>query len=232
IAYTGCGVRASALAMDKVVSKLLFRHHGLPTPDWLDLASGADSPADPGLGWPVFVKPASQGSSVGMNRVDTPADLPAAVTAAREIEPRVLIEQCLPGPEFTVAVLGRRTLPSIRIDTPNRFYDYDAKYEATTTEYTCPALSGAAEQALQRLALAAFDTLGCEGWGRVDFMVDSSGEPSVIEVNTVPGMTDHSLVPMAAATDGIDFPTLCVAILDTVPAHRQTASRLEGTYGR
>ncbi|MEM1262330.1 MAG: D-alanine--D-alanine ligase [Pseudomonadota bacterium] len=232
IAYTGCGVRGSALAMDKVVSKLLFRHHGLPTPEWHDLAGDADWPNDPGLGWPLFVKPASQGSSVGMNRVDEPADLAAAITAARAIESRVMIERCLPGPEFTVSVLGRRVLPSIRIETPNRFYDYDAKYEATTTEYICPALSGQAERTLGDLALAAFDALGCDGWGRVDFMTDSDGQPSIIEVNTVPGMTDHSLVPMAGAAVGLDFPSLCEAILDTVPRQRQTAPVMEGTYGR
>ena len=214
--YTGSGVRAAALAMDKVVSKLLLRHAGLPTPDWIALDAGAACPADPGLGWPLFVKPASQGSSVGMSRVDTPAGLPAAVTLARTVESRVIIEGYLPGPEYTVAVLAGNALPSIRIDTPRSFYDYDAKYHADTTRYTCPALTGDAESDLGRLALAAFDTLGCSGWGRVDFMVNSAGNAEVIEVNTVPGMTDHSLVPMAAAARGLDFSALCVAVLATV----------------
>ncbi|MEL7535981.1 MAG: D-alanine--D-alanine ligase [Pseudomonadota bacterium] len=217
IPYTGCDVRASALAMDKVVSKLLFRHAELPTPDWVELGVNDAVPTDPNLGWPVFVKPASQGSSVGMSRVDEPADLAAAVDAARAVESRVLIESFVAGSEYTVTVLGRDVLPSIRIETPRVFYDYEAKYNADTTRYICPALTGAAEAELATLALAAFDALGCHGWGRVDFIADAAGAMQVIEVNTVPGMTDHSLVPMAAAARGMDFTELCLAILATAP---------------
>lgn len=220
--YTGSGVRASALAMDKIVSKILLRDAGLRTPDWVALDVGEACPADPGLGWPVFVKPASQGSSVGMTRVERAADLARAVATARRVEPRVIIERFLDGAEYTVSILDAEALPSIRIETPHVFYDYDAKYLADTTTYTCPALAGTKEAELAELALAAFATLGCGGWGRVDFMADATGTPYVIEVNTVPGMTDHSLVPMAAAARGYDFPSLCLAILATVPVRRPT----------
>ncbi len=223
IRYTGCGVRASALVMDKVVTKILLRHAGLPTPDWCALGLDDAVPADPGLGWPVFVKPASQGSSVGMSRVDEQAALPAAVARARAIEPRVLIETHLPGAEYTVAVLNDVALPSIRIETPHTFYDYAAKYTVDTTEYICPALDGAAEEDIRALALAAFQTLGCEGWGRVDFMADVDGAPSILEVNTSPGMTDHSLVPMAAQAAGLDFDALCLAVLASAAPATQGA---------
>ena len=229
VPYTGSGVRAAALAMDKIVSKVLFRHAGLPTPDWLALEATDPCPADPGLGWPVFVKPASQGSSVGMSRVDEPSGLATAVALARRIESRVIIERFVAGAEFTVSILDGVALPSIRIETPREFYDYEAKYHANSTRYVCPGATGARELELAELALAAFDTLGCHGWGRVDFITDAAGQAQLIEVNTVPGMTDHSLVPQAAKTHGLDFPALCLAILNTVPTAAVAA--MEVTHG-
>ncbi|MEO0996261.1 MAG: D-alanine--D-alanine ligase [Pseudomonadota bacterium] len=221
--YTGSGVLASAIAMDKLRSKALFREAGLKTPRWRELAPGADPrPAGAAVGYPLIVKPVSQGSSVGMQRVDDENELAAAVAAARAIEARVMLEQWLDGAEYTVSILARDLLPSIRIETPHTFYDYAAKYEAETTRYYCPGSDDEALEArLKHRALAAFDVLGCSGWGRVDFLLDDAGVPQLIEVNTVPGMTSHSLVPMAAAAVDIDFDELCVRVLETSLAARR-----------
>jgi D-alanine-D-alanine ligase len=162
------------------------------------------------------VKPATQGSSVGMTKVESAAQLPAAYGAAAVHDRVVFAEPWITGGEYTVAILQGRALPSIRIETPKTFYDYEAKYLRNDTKYTCPSgLSNPAEQHLGNLALAAFDAIGAEGWGRVDFMMDATGRPLLLEINTVPGMTDHSLVPMAARAFGIDFDDLVWRVLET-----------------
>ncbi len=219
--YTGSGVMASALAMDKVRSKHLFRAAGIPTPDYAVVRSQAEaSVAAEQIGFPLIVKPSGQGSSVGMSKIFERAELKAAIDTALRYDPTVLLETCITGSEFTVAVLQGRALPSIRIVTPRVFYDYRAKYESDRTEYICPGTTdNSEEQRYRELAVAAFEELGCSGWGRVDFMAGADGQPLVLEVNTVPGMTSHSLVPMAARQDGIEFDELCWRILETsVPA--------------
>jgi D-alanine-D-alanine ligase len=168
------------------------------------------------LGLPLIVKPATQGSSVGMTKVSAPGEMEAAWRVAAAVDETVFAEKWISGAEYTVAVLHRRALPAIRIEAANAFYDYDAKYLRNDTKYHCPAgLSAPAEAHLASLALAAFDAVGAEGWGRVDFMADQAGRPLLLELNTVPGMTDHSLVPMAARAAGLDFDELCWQILET-----------------
>lgn len=215
--YTGSSVMASALAMDKVRSKSLFRQAGIRTPDFFAFEDAADvSRAIDGFGFPVVLKPARQGSSVGMSIVSEAKELAAATDLALRYDDLALIERYVAGDEITVSVLQGEALPSIRIETPRKFYDYRAKYESDRTEYHCPGNSDAAqEQRYRDLAIATFQTLGCSGWGRVDFMQGADGEPQVLEVNTVPGMTSHSLVPMAAKQQGIDFDELCWRILET-----------------
>ncbi len=217
IACTGSGVLGSAIAMDKLRTKQLLAGAGLPTAPFLVVDAGmpAEAVVDR-LGLPLFVKPAREGSSVGMSRVDRIDALPAAIAAARVHDETVLAETFLSGGEYTVAVLQGEPLPAIRIETPRAFYDYEAKYHAGTTRYHCPCgLDAAAEDALAALALAAFDAVGACGWGRVDLMFDDQRRPQVLEVNTVPGMTDHSLVPMAAAAAGFDFAELVWRVLET-----------------
>jgi D-alanine-D-alanine ligase len=215
--YTGSGVMASAIAMDKVRSKHLFRAAGIPTPDYAVASSQAEaSVAAEQIGFPLIIKPSGQGSSVGMSKVFDRSELNDAVDLALQYGNEILIEQCITGDEFTVAILQGRALPSIRIVTPRVFYDYRAKYESDRTEYICPGTEDAAdEQQYRDLALAAFSELGCEGWGRVDFMTGADRQPLVLEVNTVPGMTSHSLVPMAARESGMGFDELCWRILET-----------------
>ena len=217
IPYTGSGVMASAIAMDKVRSKHLFRAAGIPTPDYASVRSLEEaSVAAEQVGFPLIIKPSGQGSSVGMAKVFERAELNAAVAVAMQYGDTVLLESCINGDEFTVAVLQGRALPSIRIVTPRVFYDYRAKYESDRTEYICPGTETDEEEAAYaELAVAAFDELGCSGWARVDFMTGSDKQPLLLEVNTVPGMTSHSLVPMAAQRDGIDFEELCWRILET-----------------
>jgi len=217
VPYTGSGVMASALAMDKVRSKHLFRAAGIPTPDYAVVRSHADaSVAAEQLGFPLFMKPSGQGSSVGMSKIFERAELNAAVDKALQYDDTALIETCVVGSEMTVAVLQGRALPSIRIETPRVYYDYRAKYESDRTEYICRGTANdVEEQCYAELALAAFEELGCSGWGRVDFMAGTDGQPLVLEVNTVPGMTSHSLVPIAASKDGMDFEELCWRILET-----------------
>ena len=217
VPYTGSGVMASALAMDKVRSKHLFRAVDIPTPDYavvktLDEASVAAEQ----VGFPLIIKPSGQGSSVGMSKVFERNELNDAIEVALQYGDTVLLETCINGDEFTVAVLHGKALPSIRIVTPRVFYDYRAKYESDRTEYICRGTASDEEETLYaELAVAAFNELGCSGWGRVDFMTGADKQPLVLEVNTVPGMTSHSLVPMAANQDGIDFETLCWRILET-----------------
>jgi D-alanine-D-alanine ligase len=216
---TGSGVLGSALSMDKVRSKQVWIAEGLPTPRFVPLrrASGPDALAAAAerLGLPVIVKPASEGSSVGITRVFRADDLAAAAELAARYPGDLLVEELIEGDELTVAVLGGVALPSIRIVPKGAFYDYHAKYVAEDTQYVCPGLEGDAEAALGVLALAAFEALGCSGWGRVDIMRDRQGRNFLLEVNTAPGMTSHSLVPKAAAALGIGFEELCWRVLET-----------------
>jgi D-alanine-D-alanine ligase len=217
VPYTGSGVIGSAIGMDKLRTKRLAHAVGVATADYVVLRGEQDfEMALERLGLPMIVKPATQGSSVGMSKVLTAAELPAAYQAASGIETSVFAEPWITGKEYTVAVLQGRALPSIRIETPKAFYDYEAKYLRNDTRYFCPSgLSVPAEQHLANLALAAFDAVGASGWGRADFMMDTTGRPLLLEVNTIPGMTDHSLVPMAAKAAGIDFDELVWRVLET-----------------
>ncbi len=217
IPYTGSGVLGSALAMDKLRCKYLWRGMGIPTPDFLLLMPGCDVSAEAtNVGFPVFVKPSREGSSIGMSKVDKLDDLPKAVELAWQYDQEVLVEQFIDGGELTVAILQGEALPVIRIETPNVFYDYDAKYQADSTQYHCPSgLDVSIEKKIQQIAKQTYDSVACSGWGRVDFMLDQDSNPYVLEVNTIPGMTDHSLVPMAATAAGIDFDELVLRILET-----------------
>ena len=215
--YTGSGVLASALAMDKARSKQIWAAEGLPTPDfqWLDADHDPEAVVAR-LGLPLMIKPAREGSSIGMSKVERVEDLRGAWEKAARYDHRVIAETWVQGAEYTVALLGEEALPAIRLETPRQFYDFEAKYRADSTRYHCPAgLPPAEEAALRVLARRAFDALGARGWGRVDLMVDEAGDPWLIELNTVPGMTDHSLVPMAARAAGMDFQDLVLAILET-----------------
>lgn len=217
VPYTGSGVMGSAIGMDKLRTKRLAHAVGVATADYVVLRGPADFEiAVERLGVPMIVKPATQGSSVGMSKVEKAEDLPAAYEAAAGIESSVFAEPWITGKEYTVAVLQGRALPAIRIETPKTFYDYEAKYLRDDTRYYCPCgLSVPAEQHLANLAVAAFDAVGAGGWGRADFMMDTTGRPLLLEVNTIPGMTDHSLVPMAARAAGIDFDELVWRVLET-----------------
>ncbi|MDA0679077.1 MAG: D-alanine--D-alanine ligase [Proteobacteria bacterium] len=215
--YTGSGVMASALAMDKVRSKRLFKAAGLDTPDYVVVRTPGDGKlAADELGFPMVIKPSGQGSSVGMSKIFEPSELPAAVDLALSFDGPAIAERCVIGTESTVAILQGQALSSIRIETPHVFYDYRAKYESDETRYHCPGTDDPElEQRFRDMAVAAFAALGCTGWGRVDFMTGSDGAPQLLEVNTVPGMTSHSLVPMAAKVAGIDFAELCWRVLET-----------------
>jgi D-alanine-D-alanine ligase len=215
IPYTGSGVMASALAMDKWRTKLLWQAVGLPVPasELMDAHSDFDAVAKR-LGLPLFVKPVREGSSVGISKVKHAADLPAAWRDAAQYG-AVLAEQFIGGGEYTVGILGEVALPVIRIVPANEFYDYEAKYLRDDTRYLCPAgLSAERESEMRELALRAFALIGGEGWGRVDFLVDDSGKPYLLEANTSPGMTDHSLVPMAARQAGLSFDQLVLRVLE------------------
>ena len=215
--YTGSGVLGSAVGMDKLRTKRLAAAIGVSTTDSVVLNGPQDFElAVERLGLPMIVKPATQGSSVGMTKVERAADLPAAWAAAAATDPAVFAEAWVTGGEYTVAILKGRALPSIRIETPGGFYDYQAKYFRNDTRYFCPSgLAPQAEAHLAALALGAFAATGAQGWGRVDFMTDRTGRPLLLEINTVPGMTDHSLVPMAARAIDIDFDSLCWRVLET-----------------
>lgn len=214
---TGSGVLGTALAMDKARSKQIWQAIGLPTPDFRSVPHAGDlRQAVATLGLPVVVKPALEGSSVGISRVFSVDELEAAQQLAARYPGPCLVERLVEGDEFTVAIVGDQTLPSIRIVPAGDYYDYQAKYLADDTRYVCPGLEGEAESALQSLARQAFDALDCAGWGRVDLMRDSRRNWQLLEVNTAPGMTSHSLVPKAAAAAGIGYDALCLAILATV----------------
>ncbi len=215
VPYAGSGVMASALAMDKYRSKLLMQAVGLPTPDFR-LIEKPDHLEHCVEILPAFIKPSLEGSSVGVARADREQDLYPAWEKASQYSSSVLVEQFIDGPEFTVTVLNGQALPAIKIESQEEFYDYEAKYLSDDTGYKLPCgLSDSKEQEMQALALTAFETLGCSGWGRVDFMQDERGRFWILEVNTVPGMTDHSLVPMAAKAVGLDFDQLVLEILKT-----------------
>ena len=217
VPYTGSGVAGSATAMDKLRTKRLAQAAGVAAPESVALRGPEDFElALERLRLPLIVKPATQGSSLGMTRVASAEALPAAYAAAAAVDRTVFAEPWITGREYTVALLQDRALPSIRIETPGGFYDYEAKYFRDDTRYLCPSgLSQPAEQHLQSLALAAFAAAGGEGWGRADFMMDAAGRALLLEVNTVPGMTSHSLVPMAARAAGIDFDELVWRVLET-----------------
>ena len=229
VPYTGSGVMASALAMDKVRSKKLMSAAGIPTPAFRSASSVIDARAAGGaLGFPLVVKPARQGSSIGMSKVFAADELEAALDTAMQYDDVAVIEQCIVGDEITVSVLQGTALPSVRIETPRVFYDYRAKYESDKTRYICPGSDdGAIEARYAELALRAFNELGCRGWGRVDFMHAAGDEPMVLEVNTVPGMTSHSLVPRAAQAAGIGFEELCWRVLETSVARQAASTELK-----
>lgn len=215
--YTGSGVMASALAMDKWRTKLLWQSAGVSTPPYELLSKESDF-ADIGrrLGLPLMVKPAHEGSSIGMSKVTSVEKIESAYELASEYDGVVIAERFIEGVEVTAAILNDEPLPLIRLETPRVFYDYQAKYFADDTRYICPSgLPDTQEKSVAAQALRAFQLLGCSGWGRVDVMLDRAGQPYFLEVNTIPGMTDHSLVPMAARARGIDFDSLCVRILET-----------------
>ena len=229
--YTGSGVLGSALGMDKVRTKQIWQSCGLPTPAFRMLVSAGDlETAVADIGFPMMVKPAHEGSSIGMTKVERREDLEAAWRLAAKYDRAVLAEAWITGREYTASILGGQVLPLIRLETPRAFYDYEAKYRSDDTRYHCPCgLSADDERAHRDLALRAFAAVAASGWGRVDFMCDAAGQPYLIEVNTVPGMTDHSLVPMAARAAGIDFDALVLRILET--AHPADSGATEVSHG-
>ena len=221
IPYTGSGVMGSAIGMDKLRTKMVWIANKLPTPRYRVLDAGDDWKAVArDLGLPLIVKPASEGSTLGLTRVTKVAQLPAAYElAATKFRDTALAEQFVDGPEYTAAVLGDEALPLIRIEAPQGNYDYQNKYFTNDTKYHCPCgLPAKKEEELKALALRAFHAVGCSGWGRIDIMLDAKKKPWLLEVNTIPGMTDHSLVPMAARAKGISFENLCLRILETAHA--------------
>jgi D-alanine-D-alanine ligase len=214
--YTGSGVLGSALAMDKLRAKRLWMAEGLPTPPFEILDAKSDfSAVAKRLGLPLMVKPVNEGSSIGMSKVRAADDLEEAYALAVNYDRAVIAEKFIEGSELTAGILGEQALPLIKLETPRDFYDYQAKYVADDTRYLIPCgLSAARERELQQLCLQAFRALGCSGWGRVDLMLDRAGDPWLLEVNTAPGMTDHSLVPMAARAAGLTYEDLCMRILE------------------
>lgn len=216
VPFTGSGVLGSALSLDKIRAKLVWQATGLPTPKFKALPRGADvHAAAREIGFPLIVKPAWEGSSVGVTRVFDESGLDAAVELAQKYPGDMLMETLIEGGEYTVGILDRQVLATINIVPKGEYYDYNAKYIAEDTQYICPGLRGDDEREMQELALRAFDALACSGWGRVDVMRDKQGRNWLLEVNTAPGMTSHSLVPKAAAVAGIDYQTLCWRVLET-----------------
>ena len=219
VPYTGSDVLGSALSMDKIRTKQVWLSVGLPTPRYERIGPVADVAAAAGrIGLPVVVKPSNEGSSVGVSRVKTDAQLSEAIALARRYPGELLMEELIEGDEYTVGILGEEALPSIRIVPAGEYYDYHAKYVAETTQYICPGLDGQAEAEIGGLALQAFRAAGCRGWGRVDVMRDRGGRNYLLEINTSPGMTSHSLVPKAARAVGIDFDELVWRILEMTVA--------------
>ncbi|TCP15142.1 D-alanine--D-alanine ligase [Crenobacter luteus] len=215
IPYTGCGVMASAIGMDKWRTKLVWQGAGLPVPAFRLLDDATDFDAvEKELGLPLFVKPATEGSSIGVTKVKSHGELRAAFEEAKRYDPIVIAEAFVGGGEFTCAIVGDTVLPTIKIEPATEFYDYEAKYFRDDTVYRCPSgLPDAVEQEARELARSAFKVLGGRGWGRVDFLMDEAGKIYLLEVNTAPGMTSHSLVPMAARVAGLSYEELCLTIL-------------------
>ncbi|THB71640.1 MAG: D-alanine--D-alanine ligase [Gammaproteobacteria bacterium] len=216
ISYTGSGIMASSVAMDKLRTKQMWMGAGLRSPAiYVSMNDDVDYAAIDNLGYPVMVKPIHEGSSIGMSKVDDISDFDDAWNLAREYDTTVMVEKWIRGTEYTAAIVNGESLPLIRLETPEEFYDYDAKYKLNTTEYYCPSgLPAEREEELKALTRIAFGAVGAKGWGRVDFILDEDDVPWLIEVNTVPGMTDHSLVPMAAKAAGISFEELVLMILE------------------
>ncbi len=216
IPYTGSGVLASALAMDKFRTKLMWRAAGLPIPDYALLTADSDfAEVEEQLGLPLFVKPAREGSSIGVTKVKARGALKAAYEEAAKHDPLVIAEKGVMGGEYTVGIIGDEAMPIIKIEPATEWYDYEAKYNRDDTQYLCPCgLPEAREMEIRKGALEAFRILGGRGWGRVDFLMDEDGKHYFLEVNTAPGMTDHSLVPMAARVNGMDYPALVRRVLE------------------
>jgi len=216
IPYTGSGVLASALAMDKFRTKLMWQATGLPVPEYALLTADSDfADVEEELGLPLFVKPAREGSSIGVTKVKTPGALKAAYAEAARHDPLVIAEKGVMGGEYTVGIVGDQVLPIIKIEPATEWYDYEAKYNRDDTQYLCPCgLPEAKEMQIRAQALEAFRMLGGRGWGRVDFLMDEDGNHYFLEVNTAPGMTDHSLVPMGARVAGMDYPALVRRVLE------------------
>lgn len=215
--YTGSAITASVLSMNKRLSKLAWIQQGLPTAIFMPVTEQTDTQAlVDELGLPLIIKPVNEGSSIGMSKVNDIAELQQAIDLALKYDADVIAEQWIHGEEYTVAILDGEALPAIRLKTPHEFYDFDAKYHANDTEYLCPCgLDADVEQGMQDIAVKAFNALGMKGWGRIDFMRDSQGNLFLLEANSVPGMTDHSLVPMAAKQAGLSFEDLVWRILET-----------------
>jgi len=215
IPYTGSGVLASALAMDKFRTKLMWRAAGLPIPDYALLTADSDfEEIEEALGLPLFVKPAHEGSSIGISKVKERGTLRAAYAEAAQYDPLVIVEKGVMGGEYTVGIVGDEVLPIVKIEPATEWYDYEAKYNRDDTRYLCPCgLPEAKEMEIRKGALEAFRILGGRGWGRVDFLMDEAGNHYFLEVNTAPGMTDHSLVPMAARVAGMEYPALVRRVL-------------------
>ncbi len=216
VPYTGSGVLASALSLDKWRCKLVWQAAGVPIADYALLDEGSDYSAAVGrLGLPMFVKPANEGSSIGITKVKRTEDLPEAYRTAERYDRLVIAERFIDGAEVQFPILGERVLPSIRIEPATEFYDYQAKYFRDDTRYHCPGLPAEQEASLHESVLHAYRVLGCRGWGRMDLIVDRAGRPFFLEMNTVPGMTSHSLMPMGAKAAGIGFDDLVLQILET-----------------
>ena len=215
IPYTGCGVMASAICMDKWRTKLLWKGAGLPIPDFELLNDDSDFDAiEARLGLPIFVKPSTEGSSIGVTKVKEHGGLKAAYEEARQYDEIVIAEQFIGGGEYTCAVIDGKAYPTIKIEPATEYYDYQAKYFRDDTVYRCPSgLAANVEQRARELALQAFRVLGCRGWARIDFLMDEQGGIYLLEANTNPGMTSHSLVPMAARAEGLSYEDLCVQVL-------------------
>ena len=216
VPFTGSGVLGSALAMDKARAKQVWQARGLPTPNYELLDKNSDLRGVAArLGLPIVVKPAEEGSSIGITKVRAAGELDEAYALAVNYDSAVIAEKCVEGPEYTASIVGNEALPLIRIEAPEGNYDYQNKYFTDDTKYICPCgLPAQKEEVLKALALDSFEALGCAGWGRVDLMLDAMGDPWLLEANTSPGMTGHSLVPMAAKAVGISYEDLCVKILE------------------
>ncbi|PCJ31647.1 MAG: D-alanine--D-alanine ligase [Gammaproteobacteria bacterium] len=215
IPFTGSDITGAVLSMNKLLSKQVWIQHGLPTAEFATVTSATDANAlVQSLSLPLIIKPVNEGSSIGMSKVQSVDELAAAITLATEFDAEVIAERWIEGEEYTVAIVNGKALPTIQLKTPNEFYDFEAKYQSNTTQYLCPCgLSEQIESQLQALAVNAFNVLRMKGWGRIDFMRDQAGEFYLLEANSIPGMTDHSLVPMAAKQAGLDFNQLVWQIL-------------------